>query len=153
MAFRCIGVDSKESGIIRDNQIRNARRGRSVNGVESLAYDPQVHLVDTINGSSTVDFWGPDGRILATLLVVQNGSTYSYSQVNTRVYFGSMLLGTSANSSGMPNPAMIKTDRLGSANSTYPYGADIQANPPTAISDFRTYDKDAVSRNGYANQR
>ncbi len=117
--------------------------------MESYLYDESNHRVEkTIGSADYFYFYGPGGRLL-TILQLWAGTT---SLVANRMYFGGLLLGSAG--SWVSADVSTMTDRLGTAETGYPYGTDIgSVSASNDQPDFATYTKDATTGFEYANQR
>ena len=121
---------------------------------EIYGYDAASHRIERVNSSlDTVYFFSPSG---ALLLMFNCLSTCTL--ISNRVYFGGMLLGTDGTAAqGVTLDANFDTftwtDRLGSAQPTYPYGADIGTPPAADAPDFATYTKEGATGLEYAMNR
>ncbi len=129
-----------------ENRLATATSGTAV---ESYLYDESNHRVEkTIGSADYFYFYGPGGRLL-TILQLWAGTT---SLVANRMYFGGLLLGSAGPWVSVDVSTM--TDRLGTAESGYPYGTDIGSTSASNDQpDFATYTKDATTGFEYANQR
>jgi RHS repeat-associated protein len=123
--------------------------------IETYAYDASNHRIERINASlDTVYFFSPSGALLSEFNCLS-----TCTLIYNRIYFGGMVLGTDGSGvSGNPPSALgdvsTWTDRLGSAQSTYPYGADIGSYPAGADAvDFATYAKEGSTGLEYAMNR
>ncbi len=123
--------------------------------IETYAYDASNHRIERINSSlDTVYFFSPSGALLSEFNCLS-----TCTLIYNRIYFGGMVLGTDgAGVSGNPPSALgdvsTWTDRLGSAQSTYPYGTDIGSYPSGADAvDFATYTKEGSTGLEYAMNR
>ncbi len=141
-----LGVNAFELQYDVENRLATATSGSAV---ESYLYDESNHRVEkTIGSADYFYFYGPGGRLL-TILQLWAGTT---SLVADRVYFGGLLLGSAG--SWVSADVSTMTDRLGTAESGYPYGTDIGSTSASNDQpDFATYTKDATTGFEYANQR
>ena len=121
---------------------------------ETYGYDAANHRIERVNSSlDTVYFFSPSGKLLSMFNCLS-----TCTLISNRVYFGGMLLGTD----GTPGQGVTLdanfdtftwTDRLGSAQPTYPYGADIGTPPAADAPDFATYTKEGTTGLEYAMNR
>ena len=141
-----LGVNAFELQYDVENRLATATSGSAV---ESYLYDESNHRVEkTIGSADYFYFYGPGGRLL-TILQLWAGTT---SLVADRVYFGGLLLGSAG--SWVSADVSTMTDRLGTAETGYPYGTDIgSVSASNDQPDFATYTKDATTGFEYANQR
>jgi RHS repeat-associated protein len=123
--------------------------------IETYAYDASNHRIERINSAlDTVYFFSPSGALLSEFNCLS-----TCTLIYNRIYFGGMVLGTDgAGVYGNPPSALgdVSTwmDRLGSAQSTYPYGTDIGSSPAGADAlDFATYTKEGSTGLEYAMNR
>ena len=121
---------------------------------ETYGYDAANHRIERVNSSlDTVYFFSPSGKLLSMFNCLS-----TCTLISNRVYFGGMLLGTDGTAAqGVTLDANFDTftwtDRLGSAQPTYPYGADIGAPPGADAPDFATYTKEGATGLEYAMNR
>ncbi len=134
------------------NRLSSATTGSFV---ETYGYDASNHRIERINSAlDTVYFFSPSGALLSEFNCLS-----TCTLIYNRIYFGGMVLGTDGTTvNGTTLSALgdtfTWTDRLGSAQSTYPYGADIGSYPAGADAvDFATYTKEGSTGLEYAMNR
>ena len=121
---------------------------------EIYGYDASNHRIERVNSSlDTVYFFSPSGALMSMFNCLS-----TCTLISNRVYFGGMLLGTDGTAAqGVTLDANFDTftwtDRLGSAQPTYPYGADIGTPPAGDAPDFATYTKEGSTGLEYAMNR
>ncbi len=123
--------------------------------IETYTYDASNHRIERINSSlDTVYFFSPSGALLSEFNCLS-----TCTLIYNRIYFGGMVLGSDGETvNGTTLSALgdtfTWTDRLGSAQSTYPYGTDIGSYPAGADAvDFATYTKEGSTGLEYAMNR
>ncbi len=134
------------------NRLSSATTGSFV---ETYSYDASNHRIERVNSAlDTVYFFSPSGALLSEFNCLS-----TCTLIYNRIYFGGMALGTDGTTvNGTTLSALgdtfTWTDRLGSAHSTYPYGADIGSYPAGADAvDFATYTKEGSTGLEYAMNR
>ncbi len=134
------------------NRLSSATTGSFV---ETYGYDASNHRIERVNAAlDTVYFFSPSGVLLSEFNCLS-----TCTLIYNRIYFGGMVLGTdgtTVNGTALSalGDSFTWTDRLGSAQSTYPYGADIGSYPAGADAvDFATYTKEGSTGLEYAMNR